>query len=319
MKRRDLSQDELTQVIRLKQAGTSWVKIQKETGINRRTAKRAYEEWEHSQSRNELKAVRKDVAAEEFRKHLQCLIKLAQSLVNALGIPGPDEMLSGKEVLLSLWRSDIAGEYGAYGLPDVGGRFQGPEIHLRQNQMLFESLKDHTREKRWDALNEWECSWDKCIRIFGKLRKEAHKVVENILDQEEKGLLDRIEEGNKRKDPIAWMTKAMFIKIREGILDDKLDPESPIVENVARGDGTIQVRPVGIANVSLNFTDISIAEKVAGICNWAAKNLYKRDTFKKLADEVKTTQRKIEELQEMLNPLTLVPQILSTRCGLCPV
>lgn len=317
MKRRDLSQDELTQVIRLKQAGTSWVKIQRETGINRRTAKRVYEEWERSQSRDELKAVRKDVAAEEFRKHLQCLIKLAQSLVNALGIPGPNETLSAKGVLLNLWRRDIVGEYGAYG----SGKLQtyGSETCVRQNQMLFESLKDHTREKRWNALNEWEQAWDNCIQIFSKLRKEAREVIENILDQEEKGLLNRVKEGNKREDPIAWMTKAMSMKIRQRILDDKLDPESPVVEIMARGDGTIQVRPVGIANVSLNFTDTSLAEKVAGICNWATKNLYRGDMFQKVAKEVKATQRKIEELQEMLNPLTLVPLILSTRCGLCPV
>ena len=109
------------------------------------------------------------------------------------------------------------------------------------------------------------------------------------------------------------------MKIRERILHDK--PESPVVETMPYRDGVTKVRPVGISNVSLNFTDTSLAEKVAGICNWAAKNLYTGKALRiceGITREVEVMQRRIEELQEMLNPLTLGPLILRTQCDLCP-
>ena len=39
MRRRYVSDEELTQVIKLKQNGASWLRIENETGIPRRTAK----------------------------------------------------------------------------------------------------------------------------------------------------------------------------------------------------------------------------------------------------------------------------------------
>ena len=64
-----MSDEQLTQLINLKRAGSSWVKIQRETGINRRTAKRAYDKWHRSQNLDVFKEARKDAAAQAFRVH----------------------------------------------------------------------------------------------------------------------------------------------------------------------------------------------------------------------------------------------------------
>ena len=50
MKKRLLADDEFNQVLKLKQAGASWLKIQREAGIPRRIAQRAYEDWQRNQS-----------------------------------------------------------------------------------------------------------------------------------------------------------------------------------------------------------------------------------------------------------------------------
>ena len=316
---RGLSDEKLRRVIVLRETGSSWVRIQEEVGIDRRTAKRAYEDWERNQSREELKAARKDVAAEEFRNHLHCLIKLAESLLNTLDIPSsPNTTISAEEVLLNLWQRDIAGEYGAYGLSD-----QKPETRriLRQNQMLFKSLRDHTHEEDWQAFNEWGNSWDTCIRVLAKLREEARKTLLNILNQKS-NLTDRIVKGCGKKDAVKRMVDGVLHVVWQFILAGKPDQQFPLVQAMPLGGGRIEVT-FGKYNLTegLKFTEADLAEQVITVCKWAAKNLCigrKDDMVEPLMNNVNTMRKSIEELAEMLNSLKLGPMILNTRCDLCP-
>ena len=164
MRRRDLSEEELAQVIKLRRAGSSWVKIQSKTGINRRTAKRAYDKWQRSQSMEELREARKDVAAEEFREHKNSLITLAGSLVVALSVPSrPDEMKTNAEQFFSeLWEQDLLQRW--VNLPSETREYylmsqehkRDMQFNFRKNQLLFNSLQEHTRGEgiRWEALEE---------------------------------------------------------------------------------------------------------------------------------------------------------------------
>jgi len=61
MRKRYVSDEELNKIIRLKDSGASWLKIQDAIGVPRRTAKRAYEEYEQSKSFQELKAARQKI------------------------------------------------------------------------------------------------------------------------------------------------------------------------------------------------------------------------------------------------------------------
>jgi len=316
---RGLSDEKLRRVIVLRETGSSWVRIQEEVGIDRRTAKRAYEDWERNQSREELKAARKDVAAEEFRNHLHCLIKLAESLLNTLDIPSsPNTTISAEEVLLNLWQRDIAGEYGAYGLS--GGKPETSRI-LRQNQMLFKSLRAHTHEKDWQTFDEWGNSWDTCIRILAKLRGEARETLLNILNQKS-NLTDRIVKGCGEKDAVKRMVDGVLDIVWKCILAGKPDQQFPLVQAMPLGGGRIEVT-FGKYNLTegLVFTEADLAEQVITVCKWAAKNLCigrKDDMVEPLMNNVNTMRKSIEELAEMLNPLKLGPMILNTRCDLCP-
>jgi len=319
MGRRGLSDKELNEVIKLRQAGVSWLKIQRDTSIDRRTAKRAYENWERNQSREELKAARKDVAAEEFRNHLHCLIKLAESLINTLDIPSsPNIAINAEEVLLNLWQRDIAGEFGAYGLS--GEKPETSRI-LRQNQILYKSLRDHTNEKDWQALNEWQNSWDASIKILAKLRKETYKTLMNILNQKT-NLIDMIVNGCRKKDAVRRMVNGVLDIIWQCILAGKQDEQFPFVQTIPLSSGRIEVT-FGIYHltVGLIFTEADLAEQVVSVCKWAARNLYisrEKDIVEPLTSNINTMRKSIEELAESLNPLKLGPVILNTRCNLCP-
>ena len=68
MKRKTLSQKDLDRIAELRQRGTSWLGIEKETGIPRYVAKREYQLWEKSSTLQELRGVRLRLAEDEFKR-----------------------------------------------------------------------------------------------------------------------------------------------------------------------------------------------------------------------------------------------------------
>jgi len=334
MRRRDLSDEELTTVINLKRAGTSWVKIQAETGINRRTAKRAYEKWARSQSLQELKEARKDVAAQVFREHMESLIRLAASLVTNLSVPVflADMEKNAKQFFSWLYQQDLLyrGDYLSpepiqVGTGDTQCFYVGDmQSSVLKHQLLLKSLKVHTREEvRWEVLHEWEKARDKCAKIVPKLRKETSEVLNNLLKQErETNFLQRVKEGSREDDPAKQMVEAVLRDIWRDIRQDKLEEEGPWFQTISRGKGShfeifVKSRDETVLNFS-GMTDKNLAEKVTRICNLAANNLRRGEIVKSLKDEVRTIKKVADELREMLNPVKLPPMILRTRCDLCP-
>ena len=323
MKRRHLSDQELEEVIKRKQSRASWLGIQKETGIPRRAAKRAYENWERSRSLDDLGQVRRDVAQKEFIQHLNHLSKFAESLVGHLRVPeSPNTTESGEQFLSRLWHCNIIGEPGAERTRVVRHERETRNI-VRQNQLLFKSLRDHTREEiRWEALNQWERAWDNSINLLNELRKEASEVIGNILDQEP-GLQKRIQEQSGERHAADRLVDAVLWVIWWAIGEDKLDQDDFLVRTRSEGDGTTHVTyfEYVFSRVLFKFTDADLAEKVAKVCNWAVNNLRKGDKsyrVKSLQNEFCRMKKAIEELEEVFNPLLLRPIILRTRCHLCP-
>ena len=318
MRRRDVSPEELARIINLRQINTSWLKIQRDIGVPRRIAKRAYEGWNRSQSREELKEARKVVAAEEFRIHLACLVKLAEALVKALKIPQPTHPpISAEENLrIFLWESDIAGEYGVYGPSGTSRSWNC----LRQNQILFKSLQSHTHEKvDWQMLEQWKKTWDECIRVQDVLRQEARGRLMDVLKQKS-GLTDRIEKGSREKNTLDRMANGVLHTIWQGILAGKPDQPPLVKADVLGGEVTNVVFGEDHRGLGLVFTEADLAKAVKDTCIRVAKNLVivKEEDMSKLVDDVRRMRGIIDKLTEMLNPLMLRPQILHTRCDLCP-
>lgn len=332
MKKRELSEDELNRVKNLRQSGTSWPKIENDTGIPRRAAKRAYDNWLRNQPMQEVKEARKEVAAEEFRKHMNSLIKQAVSLINYLGVPpSADLVTSSDHTFASFFEQDILHGLEPPDLPEINEvslglsaiveSYERPRI-IRQNHLLFESLQEHTREKvRWDAFDEWKQSQDNCAKIVADLREESHKTVENYIKQETE-LPYKIRDKSGEKDAVGLMEQAALNALWQGIVDEATDKGWPLIEVVSRGNGTAQIAFVNFGKQTvLTLTEKDLAIKVAKICNQTTTILrrgQKAEMVQELAKEIRRMRRLTTELAERLDPLLLRPLILRTRCDLCP-
>lgn len=318
MRRKELSAEEVAKIINLRRGNTSFSEIGRKMGIPRRIVSRVYNESRSSEWREELKAARRAVATEDFRNHRDCLIKLAQSLVNTLDIPQPfRHQISSKEVLFNLWQSDIVGEYGVYEPLKVNRK---SEIYLRQNRILLECLKTHTYGKaNWQALNEWENAWDTCNGLFNKLREEASKILSNIFKLEPE-LKDRIVKGSERKNAVERMLDGVVHTVWQDILAGKTD-QLPLIQTISRGDGMDEVVfGEGHLGLGLIFAEVAISEEAKEKCTWVTNNVLRGDVsyiVKRLMKEVSIMRKLIEGLTEMLNPLILRPLITNTECELC--
>jgi len=310
MRKRYVLDDELNQIIRLKQAGASWLKIQDQTGVPRRSAKQAYEDWQRSQSIDELKAARVDVATEAFRNHVNLLIKVAGSLANGLKVPETTRMtISADEFLNSLWEKSYR-EIQKY-QPDKTIEKREGQRFIRDYQMLLQSLQYHTREKvRWEVLEEWKQAWNNSISHLNKLEKETNSMAENItkIDASLLGVLNSQSlQGNVEER----LAQTGLNVIWQNIVDGTLDPENPQI------------------NISYELVDKSVPvhvdkvlfEKIAEILHHVLKTFCverKEDIIRPLINDANRINKAISELEGMLNPLVLRPLILRTRCDLCP-
>jgi len=319
MKRRILSQQELEQVVKLQQGGASWLKIQQETGIPRRVAKRAYNEWEQSRSLEELKAARRDVATEELRKHLNSLVDFAELLVDRLGIPeSPNEMRDADKVFVQLWQTDIYRELEAHRLNRITMPKRQRRI-FRQNQMLFKSLQDHTRDEvNWEVLREWREAWDSCIALLVSLQGQTYELVGNFLDQEQ-GLKEKIEKETGKKDAVRRIADGVLWATWWAATVSRPDEEHASFQTISGGQGGKVIFGPTKRTLQLAFIDEELAQGVARVCNRATKIVYREKIPEQLLERLHTVREKIEELEEMLIPLRLHPLILRTRCDLCPV
>ena len=221
MKKRELSPTELKKVVELRQLGAKWTEIEQETKVERRAAKRAYEEWERDKKMKEQEAARFRVAAEAFHEHLNDLIRLAEALINHLDTPRwLDDLGTSEQHLLNLFQTNILEA-------DRQRQIRSTE---RLNLMIFKSLQDHTHEKvRWEALDEWKKAWDSCRSISNKLRPEAQEVVAAVLN-EENDVLETIKKQTEEEHAaVKWMARTVLDAIWQTILDGKFNPKCPEV------------------------------------------------------------------------------------------
>ena len=332
MRKRELTHDELNQVIKLRQSHASWLKIQKETGVPRRSARRAYENWERNQTPEELKAARTNVAVAVLQEHLEDLTTLAVSLVENLRVPSSPEVDSDAEQFFAgFWQKDLR-HRGFHVFSETKETISSPRVsdirdaksRERENKMLFQSLKVHTGERvRWDALDEWKHARTCCARNLSELRRGARVIVDNFLKLEVRTSPIRgIKDASGEDNPVECMTEAVLKAIWKAMNQDNPTGEPPSFETALQVAGKTQETRVNCKGDKLfAFGDASLAGKVAQICSRTANNLYrgeKSDLIRSLTGEVQTMNEAVEKLEASLNSLVLKPLILRTRCDLCP-
>jgi hypothetical protein len=318
MRKRYVADEEMNHIVKLKQAGASWLRIQNETGIPRRTARRTYEDWERTRSGEEIKRARTEVAAEEFRYHLEDVIALAQVFAGSLYTPMPmGEIGNAEEIMEGLWKKDIRKEHRPF-----SGTVKEEQI-MRENKMLFRSLQDHTRDKvRWQAFEEWKKALATYIEHCSSLRGEARQVVDSMLDQH-KGLKGKLLATGKGIKPLEDVTRGVVEAAWRAVRAGQMEQAGAFVNTRSFVKGTVDVFFGKEASItSLRFADEKLAEEVAAMCRKAVGNVSmgkKSSLLDEIKSDLDTMEKKVKELEEMLSDLVLRPAILRTRCELCPV
>ncbi len=330
MRKRAISDEELSAIINLVERGASWLKIERDTDIPRAVAKRAYDKWEQNRSLEELKKVRFNIAGEEFRDHLKQLARIAESLPDFLHIPASPYETQRSEELLDKWLQSFILEDSQDLTPEITTDIPSetaPDREerrkkrvLRDNKLLFKCLQAHTvKSVRWKRLEEWKQEWDRCVPDLVEMRKEAGELLNNILSQKAE-IAKRIVQESGEKDAREKLLKAVLDAVWRSIESDDMDEAPNFIRIGSYGGGYTPVivgksRPYTV----FSFKDGGLAKEVLKICRQAITILSKGDTCIRVRLEVVTMRYKITELEGELSPLKLKPVLLKTRCELCPV
>jgi len=326
MRKINIPPQKLKRIIELREKDASWSRIERETQVPRRTAKRAYEQSAKDQLREDAKKARSIIVAEEVRSHIDDLVELAQFIADHLEIPSYVEMEKGPSAYLDdLIRNRPVFirtiQYGVTIPEGVSETYLGVSANksarriYRENKMLFEALETHTRQgARWRAINEWEHAWDECKEILNNLRNEALQIIKNILNQK-KDIKQKIEAEDGEGSVIDKMVQLVLEATWQGIINEQLDQGIHPIETVPE-TGSVKL---GDALV-IKLSDEALAEEVARACNWSVDNLYKGYTLSlipRLTEKAELLKKSIDRVEEDFNRLALRPILLGTRCKLC--
>jgi hypothetical protein len=317
-----ISNEKLMELIRLKQAGESWLGIEKKASVPRRVVKRAYQDWERHRSKEELLAARREVAAAEFSRHLNTLTGLAQLLVHSLGVPKSlSEQRDAESVLNDAWKADLNSLLNSHSGRDFRDDAQKQREGVRHGRILLKALQDHTQGKvRWEALDEWKEAWNSYVQKLIKLRAEAAKILENILNQKTE-LKERISKGfigSSKDNAFPIMTDGILWKVWRGVPFSNSQGHFVWTKKIHKGRYQVIFDDQNYT-YRLTFGDKSLNEEVAWVCDWAVRNLFKRPIVQQVAEELGRMHTKSRELEEMLDPLILRPIMIGTSCDLCHI
>lgn len=332
MRRLNVSDQKREQILKLRQTGASWLRIQRETGIPRRTAKKVYEAWAKTQTREELKEARIKVIAEQLNNHLKDLIRVAEALAKNLpDTVGINEVRNATEVIDNTWVIDSSHKSSTEevitiigdNLEDRQKLEREQRRRIRQNRLLLDSLREHTQSQlQWQVLDEWKKEWDRAIEIQSQMRINAQQLVQMILDGQRKDIRRRICEEARKDIILRDMINGVYEAVWRSVQDESPEHAETYVLINTCGNDEAPLYSLCFGKkesiTRLNFTDINLAQDVQKVCAQAAGSIGNGDSARQLLDIKRRLAAKTLELEEMLDTVRLWPLILRTRCELCP-
>ncbi len=320
MKRIKLNKTQIEQVVELRQSGHSFRAIENETGIPRRTAQRAYQEWEEKNSWEDLKRVRSDVIDREFSQHIDLLTNLAQRLVAEM-----DVWLSGdtpppaEEHLIAIWEDEIKGSLGAYLQKSRYDRKERTRLE-RRYEMLFGALKQHTvKGVPWTVLEEWKAAWDRYRNALQDLQEQISTVMEKRC-KGESDLWEEITPDQSDMNTAEFIARGILKALLKAMVEDRPSVEVFNWENLSSQESDEKVRLKETNGLwILHIPTSDGIELVEETCQSVVDQIWESKPMKSLRKESKIIQEAADTLDEALDPLRLRPMILNSRCDLCPV
>jgi len=325
MKRIDLSREQLEEVIRHRQGGLSWFRIQDKTGISRRVAQRSYEQWERARSIRELENVRVKVGEIEMQGHIDVLDRFAQRLVEHISVPEYPSFArdAGAHFTLLMEREIVVIRREGSSVPEDKSPASNDKVkarNVRRNRLLLESLKEHTADKfRWDSLDGWMDAWDTCNRVFPGVRTRIGEIISQTFSSFP-DLDEWFEIKNRDHKTLDILEEGMQDVLWKGIVTGDMGTVREMVysNNIELAEG-VEVLQITIGIRKLVQKDHrEMAPSFVELCRGIIKELWVTGEVKEIRKAVEKMQSVVEEMEEVLEPLVFRPLILHTRCRLCP-
>jgi len=321
VKRKKQTQEQIETILRYRQEGFSYSKIErlmKDSGISRRIAQKIVQEWEESRSIRQLEDVRSKVGESEHKDHLDTLTTYAIQLVDYLVLPEyPDFDMDFATFHSNLIERDIIG-FTEHQSPSVPEERKVERIR-RQNRHLFESLESHTGDIiDWRVLQAWVSERLNCNRVLPDFEKLVGKTTENIL--------------NPFPEPDLWITGAYneekIFEILEkellhvawkGIVAGEKDAAHELIITKDVGEDRVTRPRVIVGGHTFvqqtgNKISAPFVERVRNILD----QTWESNEARELLLAAGRMQVVATELEEKLDPLALRPHLLRTKCKLCP-
>ena len=333
MKKILISPEQLKEIIELMQLGYKWTEIELETKVERRIAKRAYEEWERDKKMREQQAARFRVASEAFHEHVNDLVTLAKSVGTKLDVLGDMSGMEtdAKDFFSRLLQEDLLGRYASsdttYAYRTIEPDWRG--FYYREKELLLEALKTHGGKELREALeHDWEGAKNNCAIIVPQLRENTSELVRSFFSQApQEDFLERSKEASHHDDLLEQITESVIRVVCRAAVSGELDEEGPWFKAETRqavtpGDIDTHLMAAVECQIIVTFfgsTNTSLAEEVARTVDRVVSELRKGDKVQELYYEVDNLKKATEKLREMLNPVKLKPTLLNTQCDLCPV
>jgi hypothetical protein len=317
MRRRFVSEADRDTVIGLRKSGAGWLKIQEMTGIPRRTAKSVYDQWQKAQAAEEVRTARRQVAAEAFKLHMRDLAALAQVISASLAGPGLNDMRDGRQVLDSVFESNIRVH------TDNGSSFsfikRDATVDFRQNHILFDSLEQHTQDSvNWSFLDSWLAARDDWHSGREKLEVAVSRLVSEMVNKHGGGSV-----GSTLRHPGTndKMVRGIIETTYYALVHNEFqEPDKYIKEKGLQTSCAIFFGG-DTSNTELVIEDTKVAAIIVVLCKNIVKELFtgrESSLIKEMATSLARMREAHNELKDKLDELRLTPVILQTKCDICP-
>ncbi len=143
-----ISRERRDVVVQLRLKGETYAAIGRDARVNldRRTAKKIFEEWENEQSSPDRANTRQELKRELMAEHVRELVAFARGLARTLGVPVAGDQRSGEEVFQAFMVSHVRGTDTAAN--DVSER-DVRRLLLQRNERLCRDLRSHIESTEW--------------------------------------------------------------------------------------------------------------------------------------------------------------------------
>lgn len=267
MRKRFLSEEQREHIVRLRKSGAGWLRIETMTRIPRRTAKRAFEEYQQKQSEEEIQTARRQVAADLFQSHLRDLIITAKTITASLSQPDLKDRRDGNTVIDQILVTNIRNR----GTSRLVMEAEQTDVTRRQNRTLLNSLKQHTRGKiDWQTLDNWRTARNEWQNGIEQLRSTSMTLIRNFIQNESHKPGPAI--------PIKWdekligrMADGIVEAVHRAVVDGKLDHIEKYINSREHQGKVLILFGENVSTTELIVDRKELAEKVVALCRKIVK------------------------------------------------